>query len=91
MEQRQFLSLATIVLPIMAFVGISYWALQMPAVAPEKMAELQVGMTPDQVRKLLGEPTRDRGKVWQYSRMTWAILVVRFGPDGRVVHFEHDT
>jgi hypothetical protein len=76
-------------LPV-AFMGLAYWTMQMPAVPARKLDQMRVGMTMDEVRGLLGNPSRDRGQIWQYTRMTWAILVVQFGPDARVVHFDHD-
>ena len=67
-----------------------FWIMDAPAVPSRKLAQMRVGMTKEEVRQLLGSPRSDRGNAWQYSRTTWAILVIQFGPDERVTYFEHD-
>ena len=87
--------LVAVAVAAVLFVAYPIWVMNAPAVPAWKMARLQVGMSKDQVRQLLGEPGRrdlqdDGSETWTYSRMTWAILYVDFDPQGKLAGFVHD-
>ena len=87
--------LLLLLMPPATIGGFVIWHGTASAIAPSKMARLQVGMRDRDVQDLLGEPDAisdldDGGKQWVFSRMTWAMYYIEFGPDGRIVRHWHD-
>lgn len=76
-------------------VALGVWCLCAPAIPHSKMKQMHSGMSTAEVTSLLGapggrDPGSDGSQTWRYTRMTWAIFTVDFGPDGKVVGFDHD-
>ena len=76
------------------FCVFARWCLHSPAVPLNKLNLLRVGMKPEEVRQLLGEPWRviKRGPEpeWRFGhRLKRHLLVVKFNSDGKVKQFQH--
>lgn len=57
------------------------------------LKRISIGMTKAQVQALLGEPTDvvDAGREFQYGAfLSWGIVYVRFGEDGRLTEHWYD-
>jgi len=76
------------------FLAFSRWCFKGLPVPEERGKQLRVGMTAEEVGRLLGQPLRERrwdsGLEWHYGhRLQRNILVVRFGQDNRLVEFAY--
>lgn len=71
------------------------WCSLSPAVGPAKLARLSVGMTPEEITALLGEPRQTRtGKAglrqWIYGApMKRHVLLIEFNTHNRLQSFAH--
>lgn len=74
----------------------SRWAFHSPAVPPEKLAQLRVGLTQPDVIALLGPPWRQKTfeaepQWWYGHRLKRHVLIIWFDRHGRVRQFIHQT
>lgn len=76
------------------FMAFSRWCLNSPAVPEEKLRQLRVGMSQEEVVRLLGKPDqenrrRDRAE-WRYGhRLKHHRLCLHFDKQARLSHFKH--
>jgi hypothetical protein len=90
------LALAITVVVLTGFGIFSRWCAFSPAVPREKLDQLRVGMTQDEVTALLGEPRERRmeGPVqeWSYGlSMKRHVLLLHFGKSGKLLSFVHSA
>ncbi|MBI5384480.1 MAG: hypothetical protein HZA90_07300 [Verrucomicrobia bacterium] len=76
------------------FTIFSRWCYNSPAAPVEKVNKLRLGMHMADVRRLLGDPVRERAyedlPEWQFGhRLKNFVLIVRFNEDGHVREFYH--
>lgn len=80
---------------VVGFSIFARWCAHSPAVGRQKLEALQVGMSVDQVRTLLGEPRQkkpgDKGEeFWIYgSQWKRHLLVVEFNGTGKMREYVH--
>jgi outer membrane protein assembly factor BamE (lipoprotein component of BamABCDE complex) len=96
LESRQFwlLAFSGVLSVYGAFMAFSRWCLNSPAVPEEKLSQLRVGMSQEEVTRLLGRPTRESRRrdrpEWRYGhRLKHHLLCLHFDKQGRLKNFEH--
>ncbi len=72
-----------------------YLVMEGHAVRPSLLDKLSHGMSTEEVKTILGEPTEmlrddDGSQEWVYSSYTWCYVTVVFSEDGRFVEYIHD-
>lgn len=71
-------------------IGIwSYRFMETPSFDLQRMEQIELGMTKDEVRKILGEPHSDFGNSWAWST-GWPIVYVYFDAEGRYREWVYD-
>ena len=79
---------------IIAFFAFSTYAFNGHPVSIASLSSINMTSTEKDVTALLGEPAKINAAgynvQWVYSGITWCIVKVEFGPDGKVVSVEHD-
>lgn len=77
-----------------AFEAVPAYVMNAHPVSIDSLSSVTTTSTETDVKTLLGEPTEINAAganvVWVYSGLTWCIITVEFGPDGKVVSVEHD-
>ncbi len=92
-KELWIITFAVILLIQAAFLVFTRWCLHSPAVPEEKLNQLRLGMTREEVDRLLGKPfrevlVRDRPE-WHYGhRLKSHQLRLQFGTDGRLRQFQ---
>ena len=76
---------AAVLIALLAAPGGLLYLVIRPAMPPDKIRQLRVGMTEVDVRRILGSPARLGGHLWEYSRWGNAGYVqVTFDANGAV-------
>jgi hypothetical protein len=76
---------------IAAVFGLFVWNFNRPPFDLGKLQRLQTGMTQQQVRQILGNPTNRDVSTWYYSGpMAWPTVKIYFDANGRFAHHEYD-
>jgi len=94
-KKRGAIIVVALVLPVVSYAAWSTYVMQTPAISNSAMEQLHVGMTSDEVRALLGDPTgiaytHERNQRWVYCPGTWAIYSIEFDANGRITKDWHD-
>jgi outer membrane protein assembly factor BamE (lipoprotein component of BamABCDE complex) len=89
---RMLAAIGTVAICGIAFIA---WAMFAPPVPTSRFEKIELGMTKEQVRDILGEPLNaskadDGSEWWVYARMTWSLLDVKFSPEGKLIECEVD-
>jgi hypothetical protein len=75
-------------------IGFCLWKFNAPPVDKRKLSMLKIGDTQEEVRLILGEPTKvygANGCEWAYSRpLGWSIVYVFFDDARRFSRYEYD-
>jgi outer membrane protein assembly factor BamE (lipoprotein component of BamABCDE complex) len=88
-------ALAITVAVLTGFGIFARWCSLSPAVRQEKLGQLRVGMTPDEVKAILGAPrqmysNKEGLRSWVFgSAMKRHVLVLEFNQHGRLESFAH--
>ena len=90
--KRVFLCVESLLLLL---AGGCSWVMNAHGMAARHFDDLQRGMSGEQIRDLLGEPSTvysnaDSGVSWTYSRWTWCIIHLELSADDALVSWEHD-
>lgn len=74
-----------------ALLATLMWRFDQPPFDLAKLGDLRVGMTPEQVREVLGPPTSIFDDGWSYSGfLSWPIVYVYFDESGVLVSHRYD-
>jgi hypothetical protein len=94
---RKILIRVLVAIGLVAICGMAViaWATFAPPVPTSRLERIELGMTQDQVRDILGKPPNvskgdDGSEWWVYARMTWSLLDVKFSPEGKLIECEVD-
>jgi hypothetical protein len=91
-RSRRLFHAAGIVLAIaVAYGAFLIWRFDQPPFDLAKLEQLTPGMTQDQVRGILGAPSRQRADSWSYSAfLAWPLVEISFDASGHYVRYRHD-
>lgn len=74
-----------------ALLATLIWRFDQPPFDLAKLGDLRMGMTPEQVREVLGPPTSIYADSWAYSGfLSWPIVYVYFDDSGVLVSHRYD-
>jgi hypothetical protein len=92
--------LGIVVFTAVVGIGLLFWQFHRPPFSLSRLEHLHTKMSTNEVQSVLGSPTsmwtrtNASGQAyceWAYSRrMSWPIVYIYFGPDGRFVKHEYD-
>lgn len=67
------------------------WRFDRPPFDLARLDDLRTGMTPEQVRDVLGSPSGTHDRSWSYSGwLSWPIVYIYFDESGRFSRHEYD-
>ena len=82
---------ATVVLVPAVLFGLLYWNFDQPPFDLARLKRLHEGMSREEVRTILGEPSGRDDTAWHYSRpFAWPVVHVRFDASGKLVSHDYD-
>jgi hypothetical protein len=93
---KVLISIAVRALGVLILVGVLgfawlLWTFNRPPFDLGLLAQLRPGMSPEDVRQVLGAPSSVASASWVYSRsMAWPMVHIRFDHDGRFKEAEYD-
>lgn len=82
-------AIATFVTLSVALSASVIWSMNGHGANLDAFAKLQTGMSKDEVRALLGNPSNEKSNDWNYERFTWCLIQVHFDSN-RATSFVHD-
>ncbi|MCC6154951.1 MAG: outer membrane protein assembly factor BamE [Candidatus Hydrogenedentes bacterium] len=91
-RQMIFAAITAIVTFVTLSVALSasvIWSMNGHGANLDAFAKLQTGMSKDEVRALLGNPSNEKSNDWNYERFTWCLIQVHFDSN-RATSFVHD-
>ena len=93
--KRFLMRLLAIVGCLMAVCAVLFmalaWRFDQPPFDLARLNDLQTGMTPEQVRDVLGSPSSTHDRSWAYSGwMSWPIVYINFDESGRFSSHRYD-
>lgn len=89
LRRTLFAAITAIVVLSVVLSASAIWMMNGHGASLDAFAKLQTGMSKDEVRKLLGNPTDEKSDDWTYERFTWCLIQVHFDSN-RATSFVHD-
>ncbi|MFT4514602.1 MAG: hypothetical protein ACI89X_000696 [Planctomycetota bacterium] len=70
---------------------VAVWRFDQPPFDMARLEHLVPGMTPEQVRHVIGEPSSNYDRSWAYSGWwSWSIVYVAFDESGQYLSHRYD-
>jgi hypothetical protein len=72
-------------------IGYMFWSFNQPPFSLSLLEQLEVGMTQDEVKSILGDPDSVDPMHWTYSRpFSWPIVHITFDNNGKFAESDYD-